>query len=99
MTGDEMRKIRHEMMFNTEMLDEAWKDATGLLVGGDPGGVTPETLRRYIDVVDRIARAAVEVVDQATLALSSDRRHHVPEAAILKLREALEPWRKMPEGG
>lgn len=38
---------------NLELLNEIeqWKDASGLEVGGDPDGVTPDMLRKYIDKI------------------------------------------------
>lgn len=37
--------------------DGQWKDATGLLVGGDPDGVTPGHLRQHIQRADRTIAA------------------------------------------
>ena len=46
----ELARLRDEL----EERDNEWREATGLMVGGDPGGVEPETLRRFIGDVDAV---------------------------------------------
>ncbi len=42
-----------------------WKEASGLLAGGDPGGVEPQHLRKHIQMLDDLARAAGALIDEA----------------------------------
>lgn len=49
-----------------ERIDEQkqeWQEATGLLNGGDPGGVTPEHLREYIGRADSLIRQCRHAID------------------------------------
>lgn len=43
-----------------------WKEATGLLRGGDPGGVEPKDLRRFLAKLGAVEKAARRVVDEHT---------------------------------
>jgi len=70
----------------------AWKDAAGLLIGGDPGSVTPEMLRTYVAVLEEITRVAVRLVDNL------DRDFHGAARAFDELKIALEPYRNIEEG-
>lgn len=49
-----------------EMRDEQWKDASGLLAGGDPGGVTPEILREHQEMASDVVLAAKRFMDART---------------------------------
>lgn len=73
-------------------LDEiaAWQEATGLCVGGDPGGVTVDHMKKLIYMLEDIARAAAQFVDKPGIELP-----HCVE--LLQLKATLEPWQKIPE--
>lgn len=43
--------------------EEAWQDASGLERGGDPGGVTPEDLRRHQEKREAAVQALVEAAE------------------------------------
>lgn len=47
---------------------ERWQTASGLVCGGDPGGVTPEMLGDYIGRLQRVA-AAAEAITAPLMAL------------------------------
>lgn len=72
-----------------------WKDASGLLSGGDPGGVTPEMLREQVLMLDGIAQAAVKLVD--TLDATRGKGFQDAARALDEMKVALEPYRKQRE--
>lgn len=65
--------------------DGQWKDATGLLVGGDPDGVTPGHLRRHIQRADRTIAAWKRCAKKYRAMVRGY------EEAVTKPRERVEP--------
>ena len=65
-------------------IDE-WKDASGLMAGGDPGGVTPELLREHQGMASDVIGAAESFVYA---------KCHDNDAAFVELKAKLDAYLK-----
>lgn len=80
------RKRREALECAVEEERERWQDASGLERGGDPGGVTPEGLAKYIQSIDARAEQAERERDEYLCALGYDDETPRPPPAIVKHR-------------
>lgn len=78
-------QVWREMLATIPELADEWKDASGLMAGGDPGGVTPATLREHQGMVSDVVGAAESFVYAAC---------HDQDAAFSELKEKLEAYLK-----
>jgi hypothetical protein len=89
----ERREQAHEAARDAELAElrgevEGWKIASGLSRGGDPDGVRPSDLERYIAALRGVEEEAVRFVDRCEIgAFRSTKTRRAFEAALAEIRK------------